>query len=284
MRSRYPAGVPCWIDTAQPDVDAALAFYGGLFGWELADAMPAGAPGRYCMARLRGCDVAAISSASSADEPAAWTTYVSVDSADDAAARVTRAGGRVLTPPFDILDSGRMAVCADPGGAVFAVWQPNHHHGAQLVNEPNTWNWSHLNTRDMAGAEAFYGAVFGWRATPVDFGIGDARMLRSPGYGDFLEELDPGVRQRHRDAGAPEGFTDAVAWLQPMSSDQFPEATPAHWSVTFSIDDADAAAARARRLGGTVMVPPFDVPFSRMAVIRDPQGAVFTVSKYIPPE
>ena len=91
------------------------------------------------------------------------------------------------------------------------------------------------------------------------------------------------MRQRHREAGAPEGFTDAIGWLQLMTSDQFPDDVPPHWSVTFSVDDTDAIAERTRQLGGSVTVPPFDVPYARIAVVTDPQGAVFTVSKYIPP-
>jgi predicted enzyme related to lactoylglutathione lyase len=152
------------------------------------------------------------------------------------------------------------------------------------VNEPSTWNWSDLSTRDVAAAAAFYSAVFGWQSMPVDFGFGEARMWRMPGYGDFLEQNDPGVRERHSEAGAPEGFTDAIAWLQPMTGDQVANNEQPHWSVTFSVDDADAVAERAHKLGGTVLAPPFDVPYSRMAVLQDPQGAVFTVSKYIPPD
>jgi hypothetical protein len=108
-------------------------------------------------------------------------------------------------------------------------------------------------------------------------------MWRVPGYGDFLDGNDPGVRQRHQEAAAPEGSTDAIAWLQLMTSDQFADDVPPHRSVTFSVDDTDAIAERTKQLGGTVTVPPFDVPYARIAVVTDPQGAVFTVSKYIPP-
>jgi uncharacterized protein len=283
-RTSYPAGVPCWVDTAQPDPQAAVAFYSGLFGWELEDSMPSTSPVRYFMARLRGRNVAAVGSVTGGAAPTpVWNTYICVDSADATAAKVTDAGGRIITPPFDIPNAGRMAVFADPAGATFCVWQPGEHTGAQLVNEPSTWNWSDLNTRDIDGAKAFYGAVFGWQASTVDFGSGEAYMWRVPGYGDFLEAHNPGIRQRHQEAGAPEGFTDAIGWLQPMRSDQFPDAAPAHWSVTFSVDDTDAIADRTTQLGGSVTVPPFDVPYARLAVITDPQGAVFTVSKYMPP-
>jgi len=148
-RDAYPPGVPCWVDTAQPDPEAAVRFYGGLFGWEFEDRMPADSPGRYFVARLQGRDVAAVGSQSEGAPPdAMWNTYIGVASADDTAVQVKAAGGTTLMDPFDVLDAGRTGVFADPAGAVFCLWQPNQHRGAQLVNEPNTWNWSDLNTRD----------------------------------------------------------------------------------------------------------------------------------------
>jgi predicted enzyme related to lactoylglutathione lyase len=173
-----------------------------------------------------------------------------------------------------------MALVADPEGAVFAVWQPGRTKGAQLVNEPGTWNFNELNTRDPEGAAAFYGAVFGWEASTVDMGEGGFTMWRSPGYGDHLEERFPGTRERMGGVGAPEGFEDAVAWLVPMGADAD---GPPHWSITFAVDDADATAAKAAELGGEVLVPPQDAPWVRMTVIRDPQGAAFTASKFMPP-
>ena len=129
-RDGYIPGVPCWVDTSQPDPEAAAAFYGGLFGWELEDTMPAGSPGKYFMARLRGGDVAAVGSLpDEAPAVAAWNTYVWVASADETAAKVLAAGGRVLMEPFDVFDAGRMAIFADPEGAVFGVWQPDQHEG-----------------------------------------------------------------------------------------------------------------------------------------------------------
>src|SRR5438105_5220905 len=196
-RTEYLAGVPCWVDTAQPDPQGAVAFYSGLFEWEFEDSMPSSSPARYFMARLRGRNVAAVGSVTDGS-PArpAWNTYICVDSADETATRVTNAGGQVITPPFDVLDAGRMAVFADPAGATFCVWQAGEHKGAQLVNEPGTWNWSNLNTRDAERAVAFYGAVFGWETSRVDLGSGASYMWRVPGYADFLERNDPGVRQR----------------------------------------------------------------------------------------
>jgi predicted enzyme related to lactoylglutathione lyase len=283
-RDGYPAGVPCWVDTGQPDPEAAVRFYGDLFGWEFLNRMPADADGQYFIAQLRGRDVAAVGSQPEDAPPIpAWNTYVWVDSADDTAAKVNAAGGKVLVEPFDVFDAGRMAVFSDPSGAAFCVWQAKGHKGAQVVNEPGTWNFSGLNTRDPEGAKAFYGAVFGWEAGTVDLDDGDFTVWTLPGYGDYLAERDPDLHRRMAADGAPGGFVDAVAWLAPMTSAQFPEDVRPHWSVTFAVADADAIADRAVELGGKVLVPPFDAPFVRMAVLSDPQGATFTASKYVPP-
>ena len=283
-RDGYPAGVPCWADTWQPDAEAAVAFYGGLFGWKFDDRMPPDSPGRYFIAQLRGRDVAAISSQPEGVPPTpAWNTYVWVESADETAAKAIEAGGSALMEPFDVPDAGRMAMLADPEGASFCVWQAREHKGAQLVNEPGTWNFSELNTRDPEGARTFYGAVFGWEASPLEMEGGELSMWRVPGYADFLERADPDLRKRQADVQAPKGFEDAVAWLAPMTSDQFPADTPPHWSITFAVDDADAAAERAAELGGKALVPPVDAPWVRMTVLSDPQGAVFTASKFVPP-
>jgi uncharacterized protein len=275
-RDGYIPGVPCWIDTSQPDPEAAAAFYGGLFGWDFEDVMPPDAPGRYLIARLRGGEVAAVASQPEGAPPAAWKTYVWVDSADDAATRVREAGGSVRTEPFDVMDAGRMAVFADPEGAAFCVWQAKNHRGARIVNEPGSLNFNGLNTRDPQGAAAFYGSVFGWQTLALP---GGAQMWRLPGYGDQLEANEPGLRRRMAESGAPAGFEDVVATLSPIGDDQ---GGVAHWSVTFAVEDADATAARAAELGGKVDVPPFDAPWVRMTVITDPQGATFIASKFVP--
>jgi predicted enzyme related to lactoylglutathione lyase len=274
-RDGYIAGVPCWIDTSQPDPEAATAFYGGLFGWEFEDVQPPDSPMRYFMARIRGGDVAAIGSQSGGSAPVAvWNTYIWVDDADAIAGKVRDAGGEVLMEPADIGDAGRMAVFTDPEGAAFSVWQANRHKGARIVNEHGSLNFNNLNTRDPERAKAFYGEVFGW--TTLDWGGGGAAWLL-PGYSDHLDERDPGFKQRMKEGGAPAGFEDAVAAMNLITDDQ-----PAHWSLTFGVDDADATAATATELGGTVVVPPFDAPWVRMTVITDPQGATFIASKFVP--
>jgi predicted enzyme related to lactoylglutathione lyase len=277
-RDGYIPGVPCWVDTSHPDPAAAAGFYEGLFGWETENVMPPGSEGKYYMARIRGGDVAAIGGIpEGAPDMATWNTYIWTESADESAAKVRDAGGKVLMEPFDVPNAGRMAVCADPEGAVFGVWQAREHKGSRIVNEHGSVNFNGLNTRDPEGAQSFYGSVFGWRAMPLP---GGAAMWALPGYGDHLAEKDPDVRERVAELGGPPGFEDVVASLNPIRDDQ-PDVPP-HWNVTFATDDADQTASTAAELGGNVIVPPFDAPWVRMAVLADPQGATFIASKFVP--
>jgi uncharacterized protein len=262
---RYPSGVPCWIDTTHPDLPAAAAFYGALFGWDFRPA------GEQLIAVRDGVAVAGIGGPPGGPADPAWTTYVRVDSADDAAAAVRRAGGRVLAGPADVGPSGRVATVADPSGAVLRLWQAGAHLGAGAVNVAGTWNWSNLHTPDPAGARAFYGAVFGWGALE----LGPSAMWVRPGYSDVLDAIDPSRRERHAGEGVPAGFGDAVAWLLPTDG-------PAHWSVTFAVDDTDKTVAHAVDLGTTVRVAPYSVPMVRAAELTDPQGVEFAVNTYTP--
>ena len=276
-RDGYIPGVPCWVDTGQPDPEAALRFYGGLFGWELKDTMPEGSDGEYFIARLRGGDVAAVGSIPEGAPPmAVWNTYVWVGSADEAVSKARDAGGGVVTEPFDVMDSGRMAVLTDPEGATFCVWQAKDPKGARIVNEHGSLNFNGLATRDPDRAKAFYGTVFGWKTLDLPGGP----MWTLPGYGDHLEERTPGFREQMAQMGAPDGFIDVVAALNPIADDD--AETPAHWSVTFAVDDVDASAAKAVELGGEVVAGPFDAPWTRLAVIKDPQGASFIAGQFVP--
>jgi uncharacterized protein len=271
-RDGYIPGVPCWVDASEPDPEAAVKFYGDLFGWEFEDAIPPSSDGNYFIARAeatgwslfdasgetRGGDVAAVGSIpEAAPTTARWNTYFWVDSADEAASKVCNAGGTVVTEPFDLIDASRIAVCTDPEGTVFRVWEAKQHKGAQLVNDPGSLNFNGLNTRDVEGARSFYGSVFGWQTLAIG---GGAEMWTLPGYGDYLESYHPDLRKQMAEAGAPAGFEDVVATINPMAGEQ-PD-TPAHWSVTFATDDADALAAKATALGGKVIVAPFDAPGS----------------------
>ena len=276
-RDGYLPGVPCWIDTNHLHPEAALPFYRGLFGWEFADVMPGGAEGHYFIGRLRGRDVAAIGSIPEGAPPrATWNTYVWVQSADLTVSKVLGAGGGVVIEPFDIMGAGRMAVVTDPEGAACCLWQAKNHRGAQVVNEHGSLNFNTLATRDPEGAKAFYGAVFGWETLALPWGL----LWTLPGYGDHLEERSPGLREQMGQMGAPAGFIDVVAALDVIADDDS-RARP-HWSVTFAVDDADAVAAKARELGGDVVSGPIDAPWVRMAVIKDPQGATFIASQFVP--
>jgi predicted enzyme related to lactoylglutathione lyase len=276
-RDGYIPGVPCWVDTSQPDPEAAVRFYSELFGWQFEDVMPPGSEGRYFGARIRGGDVAAVGSIpEGAPQVATWNTYVWVDSADETAAKVRDAGGSVVMEPFDVMDAGRMAVFADPEGAVFMVWQAKEHKGARIVNEHGSVNFNDLNTRDAESAKAFYGAVFGWQTLEIPPGFLGWTL---PGYGDYLERDNPDLRKNVSEVGGPEGFEDVVASIVPIPDNQ-PDA-PAHWGVTFAVDDADAIAKSAPELGGRVIVPPMDAPWVRLTVVADPQGAIFTASQFV---
>jgi uncharacterized protein len=295
-RHGYIPGVPCWVDASEPDAEAAADFYRGLFGWRFEDA--GGSEGNYLIAQheaasssifdLSGAelsgDVAAVRPIPAGAPPMAmWNTYFWVDSADEAASKVRDAGGAVVVEPFDFMDACRTAVCTDPEGAAFGVWEAKEHQGARLVNDPGAVVFNGLNTRDVEGAKSFYASLFGWGTGSIG---GGAEGWTLPGYGDWLErEHHPQLREQMAAAGAPEGFEDVVGAIIPIPDDQ-PD-TPAHWSVTFATDDADATAAKARELGGRVIVPPFDAPWStstytiRITVISDPQGATFSASKFI---
>ena len=206
--------------------------------------MPEGAGGSYLIGRIRGGDVGAVSSMPEGAPPmAAWNTYIWVDDADTTAKRVVEAGGSVLAEPFDVGDAGRMAVLADTEGAVFSVWQAREHRGSKVVNEHGAVNFNGLATRDLAAAERFYGAVFGWKHLPLP----GSPMWMLPGYGDHLEALTPGLKAGAAESGAPEGFVDVVAQITPIAEG---DDTPPHWDVTFATDDVEATAALATKLGG----------------------------------
>jgi uncharacterized protein len=269
-RDRYQAGVPCWVASVHPDPEQAVAFYTEVFGWEAEETMGTNSPGRYYLCRLRGRDVAAVGSqrGGGASLLPAWDTYIRVESADDTVTMATDAGGGVIMEPFDLLGAARMAVLADPAGAVFGVWQPGEHRGAQLVNEPGAWSMSQLNTHDPEGSRAFYGAVFGWESDTFDLGEGEITLWRLPGYV----------------GGEPEQpvSREVVGAMVPTSGDRSPEDVPARWSVDFWVADVDATADKAAQLGGEVVGSPFDTSVGRTAVLADSQGAVFSVSKVGP--
>jgi len=273
----YPEGVPSWVEVEHRDVEAAQGFYGELFGWTFVDATPPGASLRYVIAKLDGQDVAGIGGPAEADGPAVasstWNTYVAVDDAEATAARIEAVGGHVLEGPSDVGESGRSAICTDPFGVQFGLWQARGRPGAQAVNTPGAWNFSDLHAADPVASAAFYAEVFGWSVDDVGF----AAMIRLPGYGDHLEATsDPEVHTRQAAIETPSGFADAVGWLAPVGPDEEP-----HWHVTFTVADRDATARVVPRLGGAVLRST-DTDWTREALIRDPQGGVFTASQFAP--
>ena len=254
VRTSYTQGTPNWVDLQASDQDAAKAFYSGLFGWTYDDQpMPEGQV--YSMAMLGEHAVAAIAPQPpemvAAGAPPMWNTYLAVDSADDAAAKAEAAGGTIAMAPFDVMDAGRMAFVLDPSGAPVALWQAGRHIGATLVNEPGTINWNELITTDPA-AVAFYQNVLGLTTSTMDMGAGEYTLFEADGQmvGGTTPPQMPG--------------------------------TPNHWHVYFGVADADATVAKATEMGGSVLVPPFDTPVGRMAVIADPQGAVFSIIQQPP--
>ena len=263
QRDRYEHGVPCWVDTLQPDPDAAIAFYGAIFGWTFGEPgeMPGDPPDRYFVAQLHGRDVAGIGSlpAQAPPLPPSFNMYVCVDSADDAAALAQSAGGTIQVEPFDAPPAGRMAVIADPTGAPVCLWQPAARQGAALVNEASAWSMSQLHTSDPERAAAFYGAVFGWTTEMFGEGDGAVTMFRLPGYLGG-EPQQPVSRE-------------VIAVMARAEGDEAP-----HWSTDFWVDDVDAVARAATELGGATVVPPFPSPTGKSAVLADPAGVTFSVS------
>ncbi len=250
-RTSYDHGVPSWVDLASTDLEAAKAFYGGLFDWVFEDYEPDPDAG-YLLATRDGHRVAGLMQMppdmAAGGMPSIWTTYIAVDDIDATAGKVEGAGGQVMQPPRRVSAAGSMAMIVDPTGAVVGLWQGDEHVGAGLVNEHGALAWNEVQTPDPAGAAAFYAAVLGWSHDTMDMGeAGDYTVFH---LGD--------------------GKGIAGAMKPPM-----PE-VPSHWSIVLATDDADATAAKANALGGVVHAEPFDIPgVGRLAVIADPTGAVF---------
>ncbi len=254
-RTAYAPGVFCWADLSTTDPDAAKRFYGELFGWQPED-MPAGDGMIYTMMRIDGDDVAAVARQQEAQQaagvPPFWLSYVSVESADETAARAKELGGGVHVEPFDVLEAGRMALIADPSGAMLAAWEPREHIGASRVNDPGCLTWNEMATNDPEAAERFFSGLFGWEFEEVAADGG-------PRYWGIHHD---GAAAR-RNGGMRE-LGDG-------------EPAPPHWMSYFTVESTDAAVDRARDLGANVLMEPMDIGAGRIGVLQDPQGAVFGV-------
>jgi predicted enzyme related to lactoylglutathione lyase len=268
----YPEGVTCWVDIEDVDVDEAARFYGVLLGWTFIEV--ASRP-RYLIAQRDGQDAAGIAQRPVDDpiaRPAAWNTYISVRNVSQAAAAVAAAGGRISESPSDLVGAAFTASCVDTQGIPFRLWQSLGRQGAQVANTPGAWNFSDLHTAEPSASMAFYSGLFGW----IFDDLGFATMIRQPGYADHLAATsDPGINERQSGDKVPPGFADAFGWLVWAQEEQ------PHWHVTFTVANRDDAAATAQDLGA-IVVSTTDTDWTRDAEIRDPQGAVLTLSQYSP--
>ncbi|MFN7923639.1 MAG: VOC family protein [Bryobacteraceae bacterium] len=248
---QHQPGDFCWFELGTTDPDAATTFYQGLFGWEVAK-FPMGPGEFYYMPKKHGKDVAGMYKlgAQEAGMPPTWKLYVQVLNADEAAAKITAAGGKVVAGPFDVMTFGRMCVFQDPEGVFQCVWQPMSHKGSLVVGEAGTIGWGELATRDSAGAKQFYTTVFGWGVKHDD----------KTGYSEW------------QNGGRSIGGM--------MQMDEKWGNIPAHWALYIMTDDCDATVAKAKELGGALVHGPHDIPnVGRFALIRDPQGAHFYTIK-----
>ena len=243
-RTQYATGTFSWTDLGTTDADGAKAFYGGLFGWEPED-VPVGGGSTYTMLRVDGKTVCALYRQQAEGAPPAWLSYVTVDDAEASAGYAGQLGGKIVSEPFDVMEAGRMAVLADPQGAVFAVWEPRENAGAELVNDPGAFCLNQLNTEDPEDAKRFYGELFGWR---TEFAGKDEQDYWGIFNGDALN-----------------------GGMMPLPA----EAGPPHWLVYFTTANLDRSVERIGELGGQVIVAPMAIESGRIAVAMDPQGAVF---------
>jgi predicted enzyme related to lactoylglutathione lyase len=254
----HKPGTFSWPELATTDQAAGVAFYRALFGWALNE-QPMGPGDTYSMFQMRDKPVAAAYTMR-ADErsmgiPPHWNSYVTVADVDESAKKATSLGAKVLAPPFDVMDAGRMAVIQDPSGAVFQVWQAKRSIGAMILNEPGALCWTELNSRDTKAAEAFYTQMFGWSA-----------KHSSPGspmeYTEFSNDGTPSIG------------------MMPIN-EHMPAHVPSYWMPYFQVASADASVAKIQELGGKIMVPAQDIPGTgRFAIGSDPQGAMFAVFEY----
>lgn len=250
-----PAGVFNWLDLMSPDVDASVAFYTEVFGWEAEDQFAEDGETRvYVMFRKDGKQVAGLGGQPDpmAGAPAMWNSYVATDDADDTTVKVEAAGGTVLMPPMQVFDSGRMAIYSAPDGAVISTWQPMAHVGAEVANEPDAWSWNELMTRDLDAARPFYEQVFGWRYDTHDMG---------PAGTYWLAVVDD--RQMAGLMAMPAGV---------------PDAAPNHWGVFFTVADLDAAVERVEAAGGQAVGPRLEGEgIGTWQTVHDQLGASFTL-------
>jgi predicted enzyme related to lactoylglutathione lyase len=243
----------CWIEANLEDPARGKGFYGELFGWSFQDMpMPSGT---YTMMTLGDKQIAGLmklpEEAKKMGAPPHWLSYVAVDDAQRATDKAKELGGKVLAGPMSV-GPGTMSVIQDPTGAVFALWASQQSMGTFLWREVGALCWSELATTDVEAAKKFYVGLFGWKTQAWPMGDFEYTVLKN---GD----LD-------------------VAGLMPQP--KMMAGAPSMWTAYFAVSDCDATAAKATKLGATVLVPPTDIPnVGRFAVIADTQGATFAILK-----
>ena len=244
-RTEHAPGTFSWVDLTTSDSAGAKDFYGGLLGWEFEDNEIPGDGGVYTMCKLGGDEVAAI--APTTDQfPPHWNSYVTVESADDAAAKGQELGGSVAAEPFDVMEAGRMAVLMDPTGAALCVWEPRDAIGAARVNDPGALTWNELHTPDPAKALAFYTGLFGWNTEEMDTQGGPSYTIVKLG-----ERANGGVMDVQ-------------------------EGEPPNWLPYFTVESRDATAEQAKQLGAQELYRA-DMEQGKIAIFADPQGAAIGV-------
>jgi hypothetical protein len=253
-----PHGLFGWVDLMTTDVPACKAFYGALFGWTSVD-MPMGPDYAYTQFHKDGKLVAGLGPMppGGPEMPVAWSSYVIVEDAEAILAAVPAAGGQVISPVMEIMSQGRMAMLADPSGAVVGVWQPQEHQGAELFNAPGSLTWNELQTRDLGSAMAFYSQVFGWTWSEGPDGSG-YQMASVP-----LPDAEPRM--------------NCGAMTMPPG---VPAEAPSFWAVYFAVEDCDTSLALAQSLGGSVFLPAMDMGPGRFGGVIDPTGGMFFLGHF----
>lgn len=251
---QYHAGVPCWVDLMTSDQDAAIAFYGELFGWEAEKA--AADMGNYAMCYKDGQAVAGIGTIPpGAQYPPSWTTYFKTDDVAATAERITAAGGQLVSEVMDVSGSdgnpGKMVIFADPTGAVAGAWQPIEHKGSGLANEPGSFTWNELLSTDPTSSREFLSAVFDYTWEPMA----------------GREAMDYQIGK----------IGDAVVCGVMTIPPNMPTGMPSNWMTYFAVADADDAVVTVSTHHGRIMAAPSDTPYGRMSPVADPQGAPFVV-------
>lgn len=250
---KHIPGAFCWFELATTNQAAAKKFYTSLFGWSLND-FPMGPNESYTIFQLKGHDVGAAYTLRPDQReqriPPHWLVYVTVDNADSVGTQAGELGAKVLAPTFDVMDFGRMAVIADPAGAVFAVWQPKSHKGVGITGENGTVCWADLSTPDPATARRFYHDLFGWNF--VEGEKDTSGYLHIKNHEQFIGGVPPASQRDPR--------------------------VPPHWLIYFQVAVCDASSAKATNEGAQTLLQPTDLEdVGRFAVLKDPQGAAFAL-------